>query len=129
MNINPYIFVAIGGALGASARYFVVQFYAKHFLSKFHLATLTVNTLGSFVMLLFMGLFISKVPIPLSFRLFFGAGFLGAFTTFSTFSYETLHLFKEGFFWQGVINILLNNIFSLAAGIGGLYLSKIISEF
>ena len=128
MSINPYILVALGGAAGASARYFIVQLYAEHFLSKYHLATLTVNTFGSFIMLLMMGLFMYRFAIPLSFRLFFGAGFLGAFTTFSTFSYETLHLFEEGFKIQAIANILLNNVFSLTAGLGGLYLSKIISN-
>jgi len=126
--MNPYIFVALGGAVGASARYFVVQFYAEHFLSKYHLATLTVNTIGSFLMLFIMGLFMYKFSIPLGFRLFFAAGFLGAFTTFSTFSYETLHLFEEGFVTQAIVNILANNILSLGAGMGGLYLSKMISQ-
>ena len=128
MNINPYIFVALGGASGAVARYFVVQIFAEHFLSKYHIATLTVNTLGSFIMLLFMGLFMYRFSIPLSIRLFLGAGFLGAFTTFSTFSFETLHLYQEGALFQAIANIILNNFFSLGAGVGGLYLAKFISE-
>ena len=126
--MSVYLYVALGGAAGASARYFVVQFFAKHFLSKYHLATLSVNTIGSFLMLLLMGLFMYRFSIPLYVRLFFGAGFLGAFTTFSTFSYETIHLYKEGALLEAFINIILNNTFALGAGILGLYISKIISE-
>jgi len=128
MALNPYVFVALGGAGGAVARYVVVQFFAEHFLSKYHIATLSVNTIGSFIMLLFMGLFMYRFSIPLSVRLFFGVGFLGAFTTFSTFSFETLHLYQEGAIFQAIINIVLNNFFSLGGGVVGLYLAKIISE-
>jgi len=126
--MSPFVYVALGGALGAMARYWVVLFFAEHWLSRYHFATLIVNTVGSFVMLFFMTLFMYKFPFPLSVRLFVAAGFLGSFTTFSTFSYETIHLFENGATAQALMNILLNNLFAISAGFGGYYLAKMAVE-
>lgn len=125
--MNPFVYVAIGGALGAVARYWVVLFFAEHWLSRYHFATLAVNTVGSFVMLFFMTLFMYKYSFPLSLRLFVAAGFLGSFTTFSTFSYETIHLVEEGEVLRALANVLLNNIGAVGAGFLGYYCAKTLS--
>jgi len=127
-GLSPFLYVALGGALGAMMRYAVVQFFAAHWLAKYHVATLLVNTLGSFLMVFFMTLFMMKFAFPLPLRLFFAAGFLGSFTTFSTFSYETIHLFTNGYFWQALVNVLLNNTLSIGAGVLGLVLARSFSS-
>lgn len=126
--MNLVLYVALGGAIGALARYWAVLFFAEHWLSKYHFATLFVNTLGSFIMLFFMTLFMYKFSFPLSVRLFLATGFLGAFTTFSTFSYETIHLFENGEISQAFLNIFLNNFFAIGAGVGGYYLAKMMTN-
>lgn len=125
--MHPFVYVALGGALGAVCRYWVVMFFAEHWLARYHFATLLVNVLGSFIMLFFMTLFMYKFSFPLSLRLFVAAGFLGSFTTFSTFSYETIHLFENGEALKALGNILLNNIGAIGAGFGGFYLAKLIA--
>jgi fluoride exporter len=124
--LHPLVYVALGGALGAVSRYLIVQYFASHWLSQHHLATMTVNIVGSFVMLFFMTLFMLKYNFPLSLRLFVAAGFLGSFTTFSTFSFETIHLFENGEYWRGIFNIVINTFGSLAAGFMGFWLAKVV---
>ena len=125
--MHPFVYVAMGGAVGAVCRYWVVMFFAEHWLSRYHFATLVVNVAGSFVMLFFMTLFMYKFAFPLSLRLFV-AGFLGSFTTFSTFSYETIHLIENGEVLKALANILINNVGAIGAGFGGFYLAKLLAD-
>jgi len=125
--MHPFIYVALGGALGAVSRYWVVMYFAEHWLARYHFATFLVNVIGSFVMLFFMAVFMYKFSFPLSLRLFVAAGFLGSFTTFSTFSYETIHLFENGEVLKALGNIALNNLGALGGGFAGFYLAKAIA--
>ncbi len=119
-----FLIVAVGGALGALSRYFAVTTIAKTFGADFPYGTLFVNTLGSFILVFFVILTIEKLSIDPMWRLLFAVGFLGSFTTFSSFSYETIALFQDGEYFKGIVNVLLNNVFSLSAGIIGLISAK-----
>jgi len=96
-----WLAVALGGALGAMGRYAVsVALTSQHI--RFPVATLTVNVLGSFMMGMFYIIIVEKAMLSQEWRHTIMIGFLGAFTTFSTFSIETLHLFQAGH-WQTAI--------------------------
>lgn len=95
MNYIAFIVIGVGGALGAMARYALSTFIYQKYLHTFPWGTFIVNTLGCFLLgiayVLGMEYFSSS-----NIRLFVMVGFLGAFTTFSTFSIETLNILKDG---------------------------------
>ena len=112
MTIN-IICVGCGGFLGAISRYIISIYTSKQFLFKIPLGTLIVNILGGFLIGLIMELTIKNNFISPQLKLFLTTGIMGGLTTFSTFSYETIVLMKEGNILLAILNILLNLILSL----------------
>ena len=112
MTIN-IICVGCGGFLGAISRYIISIYTSKQFLFKIPLGTLIVNVLGGFLIGLIMELTIKNNSISPQLKLFLTTGIMGGLTTFSTFSYETIVLIKEGNILLAILNILLNLILSL----------------
>ena len=117
-NFTLYAFVAIGGACGASLRFYISQLVLNWLGKGFPFATLMVNIIGSFVMGLLYQLIEHEVLDINIHRTLIGIGFLGAFTTFSTFSLDSLLLIQQGDLLKAGINILLN--VSLCIGAAGL---------
>lgn len=115
--------VAAGGALGAVARYGVSGWVQNLAPATFPWGTLCVNTVGSLLIGVFLG--ISELaPVSSAGRLLFAVGFLGAFTTFSTYSLETLNLFRDKETMLGLMNIGLNNSLSLLVVFAAYFLSR-----
>lgn len=112
--------VALGGAIGAMGRYGVgiALVRSPSFALWLPLGTLSVNVVGSALIGLVWAYLQQRNESELI-RLFVAVGLLGGFTTFSTFSLETVFMVAEGEWWRAVINISLN-IFSCiaAAGLG-----------
>lgn len=101
-----FVIVAIGGAAGAVARYAVTLGVALFWKKEFPLATLLINVSGSFILGLFATFAAEKSMIDPAWRLLIATGFVGAYTTFSTFEYETQRLAESGALTWGIINIL-----------------------
>jgi len=109
--------IAIAGALGALARWGVGTWFGQRFPS-FAWGTLVVNVSGSFVLGLLFALLIEKAAGSPTMRLALTTGLMGAYTTFSTFSLETLRMLEDGATGSAVANIGL----SLGLGLGAVWL-------
>jgi CrcB protein len=103
-----YLYVALGGAIGACLRFFLTQESIKLLGKGFPFGTLAVNVVGSFALGCMYAWLDQHPDISDNLRLFFGVGVLGALTTFSTFSYDTLLLLQDGDFAKAILNILIN---------------------
>lgn len=119
------LLVLLGGALGALVRYGVTTLSAKAHNTAFPMGTLYVNLAGCFLIGLVFGLGELKGVNP-QFRLFFVTGFLGALTTFSTYSLETVCHGNSGLTNMALANIAVNNIGGIALVRVGLIVSKLI---
>ncbi len=119
-----YIYLAIFAVLGAFARYgqtLVVQGIAGR---DFPWATLSINVLGSFLMGFLFFETLERVSVSPQLRTGILTGGLGAYTTFSTFSLETVNLLESGEAWKGVLYIVSSVVLSLVAALFGAYLSR-----
>jgi len=110
-----WIAVAIGGALGAMARYGVSTLVFDASSQRFPYATLSVNVLGSFLMGILFVVIAEKGLLPTEMRSILMVGFLGAFTTFSTFSLDALGLWQNGHLLLALVYALGTVVLCLAA--------------
>ena len=115
--------VACGGALGALGRYWASGLIYKQFGAGFPYGTLGVNVLGSLAMGA-LWVMVHDRALPEVWRLAIGVGLLGAFTTFSTFSVDTLILAQQGLWLRAALNVALSVALCLAAAVAGAALAR-----
>jgi CrcB protein len=121
-----FLIVIAGAGLGASLRYLINIIVNTGMLPY---STLLVNVVGSFLAGIFVFLVLEKSVLNETWRLFLLVGFLGSFTTFSTFSVETMTIFQSGEIFKALLNIGLNVVLSLFAVFVGMQLSSQVSHF
>lgn len=120
--------IMLGGSLGAVARFVLSTTINEKIAGNFPYGTLTVNVLGSFIMGFLAILLVDNFGLSPLARLTIFVGFLGAFTTFSTFSMETLNLIEEGLISRALLNMLVNVFLSVFAVWLGILLGRMISS-
>jgi CrcB protein len=111
--------VLLGGGIGAASRYLLSRFIAEHSTAPIPLGTLAVNLIGSFLIGFFFQAFKESTARP-AFRLFVTTGFLGGFTTFSTYALETINLAEEHEVGYTLLNLALHNGLGLISVILGM---------
>lgn len=120
-----YVVISIGAAIGGMLRFGLASFTQKRIESFFPYGTLIVNVIGSFALGIIMYYLDDKEMLSPQIRLFLTVGLCGGFTTFSTFSYETLNLIKNSQFLLASANVLGNVFICLTA----IYAAYIISKY
>ena len=117
-------YIGIFGGLGCIARYlasgWTYQLVGRHL----PYGTLLVNIVGSFLLGLLVASGLRGEFLSPEVRIGLAVGFMGGFTTFSTFSYETLRLLENGSFWQAGINIILNVVLCLVFAFLGVAVAR-----
>jgi len=119
-----YIYVGLGAAIGGMLRFWLSNVTYKILPESFPFGTLLVNVVGSFLLGLIMFYFNDRELLGPNLRIFLAIGFCGGFTTFSTFSLETMNLFKDAQYFFGLLNIFLQVFVCLL----GIYFAYLISK-
>lgn len=125
--MRSYILVAIGAACGGTLRYWLAGVVQRMAPFGIPLGTLTVNILGSFILGFLIFYFDTLELLPPPARLMLTVGFCGGFTTFSTFSFETINLLRDSEYLLAIMNIGLNVFLTLAAVVLAFFAAKTLS--
>ena len=118
--------VALGGAAGAAARYVIGGWLADRVGSSFPWHTFAINVSGAFLIGLVLALSLDRAAIGADWRLFLTTGVLGGYTTFSTLSYETVVLAREGAWAAATGNMLGSAVAGVVAVLAGLALGRVL---
>lgn len=121
-----YLMVAIGGALGAVGRYSATKWINAHVSGVFPWATLSINIVGSIVMGLLFVLVNERMPSLEAYRPLLMVGFLGAFTTFSTFSLEIVSLLHQQAWLSALSYLSLSCFLGVSGAALGILLGRLI---
>jgi|SRR5215472_9928569 CrcB protein len=113
--LDRYIMVMLGGATGSLARYVLGTAIMTRFGARFPMGTFVINISGSFLIGLLMTLFTERLQPHPNWRFLLVVGFLGGYTTFSSFEWETLSLVKDGGRWLALFNVAGSVMFGYAA--------------
>jgi len=113
--LSRYLVIVIGGGTGALARYVAASAIMSRFGGKFPLGTLVINVTGSFLIGFLMTLLTERLEIDPRWRLLLVVGFLGGYTTFSSFEWETYTTVRDGELWAGMINVVSSVMLGYAA--------------
>ncbi|SPF42058.1 putative fluoride ion transporter CrcB [Candidatus Desulfosporosinus infrequens] len=124
--MQSILVIALGGALGALSRYGLGFWISSKWNQGFPLGTFIINISGAFLLGFLNILFIEKLTVSPLWRLGIGVGFLGAYTTFSTFSYEVIMLIEGGSLLTAGLYTLLSVIIGFTGVALGVRLARIL---
>ena len=122
--MSQWFLIAFGGALGAMARFLALSSAVVFWGRDFPYGTLLVNGIGCFFAGLVLVIIQEKSILSPHYQSLIIVGFLGAFTTFSTFSVEVLELMQMGEWFKALLNVLLNVFVAILAAYMGMWLAR-----
>ena len=122
--MRAYLAIAIGGILGCWARYAMTNLVQAIYGRGFPYATLSINLLGSFLMGFLFIETLERLTVSATVRVGILTGFLGGFTTFSTYMMETLLLVEQGQMEKGALYVGLSTLLGFVAAFGGAYIAR-----
>jgi CrcB protein len=116
-----YLMVAIGGALGSVLRFWLGSYIGGRLGSRFPYGTFAVNMTGSFLIGMVLTVLAGRTQWSLNWRYLIPIGFIGGYTTFSAFEYETFRLFQDG----QMVSAMLNVALSVVIGFAGVWIGAV----
>jgi len=120
----PYLWIALGAVVGASARYFVSGHIARAFSPVFPYGILVINITGSLILGCFLVLTTERLLVDARWRLLVAVGFCGSYTTFSSYAFETFALMEQGQWLLVGLNLIASNMLCLLAVLAGAALAR-----
>ena len=124
--MRDFLIISLGAVAGANARYIFSRFTAKMLGPAFPYGTLIINIVGSVMVGFFIIWTTERVLLDPRWRLLVVIGFCGAFTTFSSYAFETMAYFEQGQWVLMFANILSNNLLCLAGALSGMALARVL---
>lgn len=124
--MKNYVLVFVGGGIGASFRYWLSGAVYRWVPASFPYGNLCVNISGCFLIGVLMTAFNDRFLVNPALRIFLVIGILGGYTTFSSFSYETITLFRDQEILRGGVNVVASVLGCLAATVLGNYAGKLL---
>jgi CrcB protein len=123
-----FVLICLGGAVGTAARYLLGGLIARWAGPDFPYGTLLINVLGSFLIGIIQQVGLSSLVLPEALRVALAIGVLGGFTTYSSFSYETIKLLEAGSWAAATTYVALTTGLCLACCAAGLTLGRVLTE-
>ena len=124
--MSQVFILSVAAALGANARYWIGDILARRLGTSFPFGTLVINLSGSLLLGLFLALFTDRFLLDPRWRMVFTVGFLGSYTTFSTYTFESVNLMLTGQWGLGLLNLLGSSILGAIAALLGVWLGKVV---
>lgn len=121
-----FLAISLGAITGANARYWLSRFAVRQWGPAFPYGTLIINLLGSLAVGFFVIWTTERVLIHPRWRLLVVIGFCGAFTTFSSYAFESMSLMERGQWLAMLANVVASNLLCLAAALGGMALARVL---
>ncbi len=124
--MRDFVIVSIGAIVGANARWVISRYAARLLGPVFPYGTLIINIAGSLIVGFFIIWTTERVLVDPRWRLLIVVGFCGAFSTFSSYAFETMAYFEQGQWALMVANVLSNNLLCLGAVLVGMALARVL---
>lgn len=124
--MNDFLVISLGAIVGANARYLVSRYAARLLGPVFPYGTLVINVVGSLIVGFYLVWTSERVLADPRWRLLVVVGFCGAFTTFSSYAFETMAYFEQGQWLLMLTNVLSNNLLCLGGALAGMVLARVL---
>jgi CrcB protein len=122
--LEKYLWISIGAILGANLRYWLGGWIISRLGSGFPYGTLLINVTGSFILGVIMAMSSNHYVLDPRLRIFLTIGLLGSYTTFSTFTYESVALLQQGQWWLGIANLFGSSLIGALFALFGLWVGR-----
>jgi len=124
--VRDFVIVSIGAIVGGNARWVISRYAARLLGPVFPYGTLIINIAGSLIVGFFIIWTSERVLVDPRWRLLIVVGFCGAFSTFSSYAFETMAYFEQGQWALMLANVLSNNLLCLGAVLAGMVLARVL---